>query len=90
MDISASNFTGNKATDSGGAFKLFGAWLTVDMENVQLTGNSAAVDGGAMSVETGPRVVVKTIMVQDNHAVNGSGGAIAAQVGLLLLQGIAI
>lgn len=80
MQFFTSNFTGNKASENGGAFELFGAWLTVDMDDVQLSGNNAMVDGGALYVETGPRVVAKTTVLENNYAVDGSGGAVAAQV----------
>ena len=79
LDLVGASFVGNSATESGGGLYT-GDGATAGLTNVQLTGNTAGIDGGGMSAGSGAGLF--SVVATDNDA-DGSGGAVNVRSGPL-------
>ncbi len=60
-----STFSGNTASDDGGAIAMFAANATVTIENSTFTGNSAAATGGAFMLNAGTATIKNTVLADN-------------------------
>ncbi|GMH45587.1 hypothetical protein BSKO_13544 [Bryopsis sp. KO-2023] len=83
LDIETTDFTWNEATEgSGGAVHLSGESVDATFRDVAFENNTASQDGGAINVDAGPRVAATDTSFENNRAIAGGGGAIAAESAL--------
>jgi predicted outer membrane repeat protein len=74
-NCSLSNNVVEGINGSGGAINFYGGFVNHSVKNCLLTGNSAAVDGGAISCNSFAKPDIKNCTFSENHT-NGMGGAI--------------
>ena len=84
-------FTGNRATESGGAIYAAQSDLTLRNGHCSFSKNSAGLQGGAIYSESGQTTIMNTSTFEDNQifATSSSAGAILIFRGNIVLTGTA-